>query len=186
MVSNPAGKGEEQHGTLVTHSTRAKPQGSESLAVEERCSMGSRARLGPIPTQAEREAPPPQTHIPLRQCCYLSFKGYSKQIKGKKNADIVCLREANCKQLCHGAAFHLDQHRGSQCWSTAQALGAHGCAKAESAQSQVFCRLGAGSRRKINQESCRGGYLHFCCLTFLPAYLFLVPQDVTITSLSSA
>lgn len=106
MVSNPAGEGEELHGTLVTHSTRAKP-GSESLAVEGRCSMSSRARLGPIPTQAERkvDAPPPQTHIPLRQCCYLSFKGYSKQIKGKKNADIVCLREAKCKQLCYTLPF---------------------------------------------------------------------------------
>lgn len=157
VVSNPAGKGDPQHGTLVTHSTRAKP-GSDSLAVVGRCSMSSRAR------------PPPQTHIPLGQCCYLSFKGYSKQIKGKKNADIDCLREANCKQLCYAGC----QHRGSPCWSTAQALGAHSCAEAESAQSQVFCRLEAGSRRKINQEGCKGGYLHFCCLTFLPAYLFLL------------
>lgn len=69
------------------------------------------SKAGTHPTQAERkgDAPPLQTHIPLRQCCYLSFKGYSKQIKGKKNADIVCLREANCKQLCYSsAAFYLD------------------------------------------------------------------------------
>lgn len=108
-MSNPAGKGEEQHGTLVTHSTRAKP-GSDSLAVVGRCSMCSRAGLGPTPTQAEGKvnAPPPQTPIPLGQCCYLSFKGYSKQIKRKKNADTVCLREANCKQFCYGTAFYLD------------------------------------------------------------------------------
>lgn len=108
-MSNPAGKGEEQHGTLVTHSTRTKP-GSDSLAVVGGCSMCSRAGLGPVPVQAEGKvnAPPPQTHIPLGQCCYLSFKDCSKQIKGKKNADIVCLREANCKQFCHGAAFYLD------------------------------------------------------------------------------
>lgn len=60
------------------------------------------------PLHRMRDAPPPQTNIPLGQRRYLSFKGYSKQIKGKKNADTGCLGEANCKQFCFSVAFKLD------------------------------------------------------------------------------
>lgn len=140
--------------------------------------MCSRARLGPTLAQAERkvDTPPPQTHIPLGQCCYLSFKGYSKQIKGRKNADIVCLREANCKQLCYGsAAFYLDADSEDPSAGALHRLWVHmAVLRHNQLNPKFFCRLEAGSRRKINQESCRGGYLHFCCLTFLPAYLFLL------------
>lgn len=101
---------------------------------------------------------------------------------------MVCLREANCKQLCYsGAAFYLDRPRGSQCRSTAQALGAHGCAKGRISPTSGFLQAGSWQQ----EEDKPGGlqrWIFTLLLPDLPACLFipLVPQDVAVTSLSSA
>lgn len=55
---------------------------------------------------------------------------------GEKNADTICPGEANCKQFCYSTTFYLSAVRDrSHRWSTVRALGAHGRAEAESAQS---------------------------------------------------
>lgn len=178
-ASKPAGKGDGQRGSPVFKQRQG--QTVQVAAIHRlpvgRCSICSRPAFRPVPTQAEgkADAPPPQTHALLGQRGYLKFKGCSEQIKGEKNIDTICPREANCKQFCYSAAFYLNADTDrSYCWGTAQALGAHGSTEAESAQSPFFCSLEAGSRRKINQGGCRDGYLHVCCLTFPPAYLFLL------------
>lgn len=60
--------------------------------------------------------PPPQTPLCSGNCGYLKFKGCSEQIKGEKNADTICLGEANCKQFCYSAGFYLNTDTdGSHC-----------------------------------------------------------------------
>lgn len=144
--------------------------------------IGCRRGDAPFAADQNSDLPPRRRMLPspnpalLQQCGYLKFKGCSEQIKGEKNADTICLGKANCKQFCYSTAFYLNTNtdRSPHCRSTAQALGVYGHTEAESAQSQFFCSLEAGSRRKINQGGCSDGYLHFCCLTLLPAYLFLL------------
>lgn len=110
-MSRPAGKGDQQLCSLVfTHRQGQTVQvAATHLLQTGRCSICSRAAFRPVPTQARGEggcSPSPNTAL-LQQHSYLKFKGCSEQIKGEKNADTICLGEANCKQFCYSTAFYL-------------------------------------------------------------------------------
>lgn len=109
-MSKLAGKGDQQHSSPVF----TQHQVPAAQVAVGRCSICSRPAFRPIPMQAEgkADAPPPQTPVSAQPTCYLKFKGCSEQIKGQKIADTICLGEANCKQFCYSAAFHLSADTG--------------------------------------------------------------------------